>query len=56
MARAQNVKNLRTEKIGITILKNKLNNFIVPTKEERNHTQTTHKPVFYSALSSVISV
>ena len=37
MARAQNIKNLTTEKIGIKILKNKLKNFIVPTKEERNH-------------------
>ena len=37
MARAQNLKNLTTEKIGIKILKNKLKNFIVPTKEERNY-------------------
>ena len=37
MVRAQNIKNLATEKIGITILKNKLNNFIVPNKEEKEH-------------------
>tara|TARA_Y100000389_G_C17090370_1_gene331029 strand:- start:131 stop:577 length:447 start_codon:yes stop_codon:yes gene_type:complete len=37
MARAQNVKNLTTEKIGITILKNKLKNFIVPNKEEKEY-------------------
>ena len=37
MVRAQNIKNLTTEKIGVTILKNKLNNFIVPNKEEKAH-------------------
>ena len=37
MVRAQNIKNLTTEKIGITILKNKLDNFIVPNKEEKEH-------------------
>ena len=37
MAREQNLKNLATEKEGIKILKNKIDNFIVPTKEERQH-------------------
>ena len=37
MVRAQNIKNLTTEKIGVTILKNKLDNFIVPNKEEKEH-------------------
>lgn len=37
MVRKQNIKNLNTEKIGITILKSKISEFIVPTKEERLH-------------------
>ena len=37
MVRQQNIKNLNTEKIGITILKSKLPNFIVPTREEKEH-------------------
>ena len=37
MASEQNLKNLTTEKEGIKILKSKIDNFIVPTKEERRH-------------------
>ena len=37
MARIQNLENLSTEKEGIKFLKSKVNNFIVPTKEERQH-------------------
>ena len=37
MARIQNLENLSTEKEGIKFLKSKINNFIVPTKEERQH-------------------
>lgn len=37
MVRKQNIKNLRTEKIGITILKNKVPNFIIPIKDERQY-------------------
>ena len=40
MVRKQNIKNLNTEKIGITILKSKISEFIVPTKEERLHIYT----------------
>ena len=35
MGREQNIKNLRTEKEGIQILKNLNKDFVVPTKEER---------------------
>ncbi len=37
MVREQNIKNLRTEKIGITILKSKVPNFLIPTKDERRY-------------------
>jgi hypothetical protein len=37
MSRIQNLKNLSTEKEGIKLLKSKNKNFIVPTKEERQH-------------------
>ena len=37
MVREQNLKNLTTEKEGIKILKSKIDNFMVPTKEERQH-------------------
>lgn len=36
MARAQNLKNLKTEKEGITILKELIPDFVVPTKEQRD--------------------
>jgi len=35
MLRNQNIKNLRTEKEGIIILKSLLNTFIIPTKDQR---------------------
>ena len=35
MARKQNLKNLRTEKDGLDVLREKLQGFVVPTKEER---------------------
>jgi len=37
MSREQNLKNLRTEKEGIIILKKKIPNFYIPTVEERKH-------------------
>ena len=37
MVRVQNLKNLTTEKEGIILLKSKIDNFIVPTKDERRH-------------------
>lgn len=35
MARKQNLKNLKTEKDGLDVLREKLQGFVVPTKEER---------------------
>ncbi len=35
MVREQNIKNLNTEKIGIQILKSKVDSFFVPTIEEK---------------------
>ena len=35
MVRKQNIKNLNTEKIGIQILKSKVDSFMVPTIEEK---------------------
>ena len=37
MARKQNIKNLNTEKIGISILRSKIPEFTVPTQEERKY-------------------
>lgn len=37
MPREQNIKNLKTEKEGIRILKKKITNFHIPTVEERKH-------------------
>lgn len=37
MPREQNIKNLKTEKEGIRILKKKITNFHIPTAEERKH-------------------
>jgi len=36
MGREQNLKNLKTEKDGIVILRESIPGFIVPTKEEKN--------------------
>ena len=37
MARKRNIKNLKTEKNGILILKNKISNFLIPTTDERKY-------------------
>ena len=36
MVRKQNIKNLNTEKIGIQILRSKINNFMVPTIDDKH--------------------
>ena len=37
MARERNIKNLKTEKEGILILKKKISNFLIPTSNERKY-------------------
>ena len=37
MARERNIKNLKTEKEGILILKKRISNFIIPTSDERKY-------------------
>ena len=37
MARERNIKNLKTEKEGILILKKNISNFLIPTSDERKH-------------------
>ena len=37
MARERNIKNLKTEKEGIVILKKKIPNFLIPTSDERKY-------------------
>lgn len=37
MARERNLKNLKTEKEGISILKKHISNFIIPTSDERKY-------------------
>lgn len=37
MVRERNIKNLKTEKEGVLILKKKISNFIIPTSDERKY-------------------
>ena len=50
MSREQNIKNLKTEKEGIKVLKSLNSNFLVPTTEERKHIYKKFK-IDYSKYS-----
>ena len=50
MSREQNIKNLKTEKEGIRVLKSLNSNFLVPTTEERKHIYKKFK-IDYSKYS-----
>ena len=50
MNREQNIKNLKTEKEGIKVLKSLNSNFLVPTIEERKHIYKKFK-IEYSKYS-----
>jgi len=53
VSREQNIKNLKTEKEGIKVLKSLNSNFLVPTTEERKHIYKKFK-IDYSKYSRSI--